>query len=158
MTRQVLVALIAGIVFGAGLAVSGMSDPMRVRAFLDVAGNWDPTLAFVISGALLPMIVAWRIQARLKKPVLAAQFHLPVAQRVDVRLLGGAAIFGLGWGIAGVCPGAAIADLFIMPSQAALFVVAMLGGMGLRRLTAKPLPAAKTAVADSARVSSRPLS
>lgn len=150
MNRQAVVALISGTVFGIGLAISGMSDPLRVRAFLDVAGHWDPTLAFVICGALLPMALAWRIQARLKKPAVAPAFDLPVARRIDLRLLGGSAIFGIGWGIAGVCPGSAIADLAIKPVPAAIFVVAMLTGMGLRRLSAKRLPITRNTISATA--------
>jgi hypothetical protein len=97
------------VLFGAGLALSGMADPSRVRAFLDVAGAWDPTLAFVMGGALIPMSIAWYIKRRLQHPIAAAAFDVPDNVRLDAPLLVGAAIFGIGWGIAGLCPGPAIA-------------------------------------------------
>ena len=138
MKRSIPLALFAGALFGAGLAVSGMADPQRVRGFLDLFGAWDPTLAFVMGGALIPMAVAWRIQKRMPSPMAAERFVLPNTRDLDPRLIGGAALFGIGWGIAGLCPGPAIADLAIAPVPAAIFVVAMLGGMILHRL----LPAA----------------
>ena len=134
MTRTLASALFAGVLFGAGLAVSGMADPQRVRGFLDIFGAWDPTLAFVMGGALIPMAVAWRFQSRMAKPAWAPQFSLPTRRDLDPRLIGGAALFGIGWGIAGLCPGPAIADLAIAPIPAAIFVAAMLGGMMLHRL------------------------
>lgn len=134
MKRPIVFALIAGALFGAGLAVSGMADPQRVRGFLDLLGAWDPTLAFVMGGALIPMAIAWRFQRRMTSPMAAERFALPTARDLDPRLIGGAALFGIGWGIAGLCPGPAIADLAIAPVPAATFVVAMLGGMILHRL------------------------
>lgn len=141
MTRQVLLALFVGALFGAGLAVSGMADPQRVRGFLDLFGKWDPTLAFVMGGALVPMFVAWRIHNRMKAPLAAETFSIPVVKQIDRRLLGGATLFGIGWGIAGLCPGPALADLAISPVPASIFVGAMLVGMTLHRL----FPPLKTA-------------
>jgi uncharacterized membrane protein YedE/YeeE len=140
MNRQLALALFAGVIFGAGLAVSGMADPQRVRGFLDLFGTWDPTLAFVMGGALVPMAIAWRIQKRMTAPLAAAQFSLPTNRDLDFRLIGGAALFGVGWGVAGLCPGPAIADLAIAPLPATIFVVGMLGGVLLHRL----LPATPT--------------
>lgn len=134
MNRAVWIALLSGLLFGAGLAVSGMADPSRVRAFLDVTGRWDPTLAFVMGGAMLPMIVAWRIKARLDRPLVGGDFHLPATTGIDRKLIGGAALFGVGWGIAGLCPGPAIAGLAVRPLPAAIFVAAMLGGMFVNRM------------------------
>ena len=134
MNRQLFIALFAGALFGAGLAFSGMADPQRVRGFLDLFGRWDPTLAFVMGGALVPMAIAWRIQKRMAVPVLAVRFSLPTNLDLDSRLIGGSALFGIGWGVAGLCPGPAIADLAIAPIPAAIFVLAMLGGMILHRL------------------------
>lgn len=134
MNRQLFIALFAGALFGAGLAFSGMADPQRVRGFLDLFGRWDPTLAFVMGGALVPMAIAWRIQKRMAAPVLAVRFSLPTNRDLDSRLIGGSAVFGIGWGVAGLCPGPAIADLAIAPIPAAIFVLAMLGGMILHRL------------------------
>ena len=138
MSRQFLIALFAGALFGAGLAFSGMADPQRVRGFLDLFGTWDPTLAFVMGGALVPMAIAWRVQKRMAAPISAARFSLPTSRDINPRLIGGAALFGIGWGAAGLCPGPAIADLAIAPVPAAVFVAAMLAGMVLHRL----LPAA----------------
>ena len=115
MKRPIVFALIAGVLFGAGLAVSGMADPQRVRGFLDLFGAWDPTLAFVMGGALIPMALAWRIQKRMPSPMAAERFALPTARDLDPRLIGGAALFGIGWGLAGFCPGPALAGLGAKP-------------------------------------------
>jgi uncharacterized membrane protein YedE/YeeE len=129
-----LVGLCAGSVFGAGLAVSGMADPARVRGFLDLFGAFDPTLAFVMIGALAPMAIAWRIRRRLDKPLAAENFDLPATSSIDAPLVAGAAMFGIGWGLAGLCPGPAIADLAVAPWSAAPFVIAMALGMVLHRI------------------------
>ena len=135
VSLRTLIALISGVLFGAGLALSGMADPSRVRAFLDIAGAWDPTLAFVMCGAIIPMALAWRAKKRLTRPIAAPAFDIPERRRLDARLLTGAALFGIGWGIAGLCPGPAIAGLALNLPWAALFVAAMLGGMVLHRIT-----------------------
>lgn len=150
MMRQISLALFAGALFGAGLAVSGMADPQRVRGFLDLFGGWDPTLAFVMGGALIPMALAWRFRSRMISPLAAERFALPTARDLDPRLLGGAALFGVGWGVAGLCPGPAIADLAIAPVPAAISVVAMLAGMILHRLL--PAAPAKPAAPDTSNV------
>lgn len=131
--KQTAIALAAGVIFGAGLAVSGMADPQRVQAFLDLFGAWDPTLAFVMGGAMIPMAIAWAIQRRMAAPVAASRFDLPGTNRIDPRLAIGALIFGAGWGIGGLCPGPAIADLAIAPAPAAMFIAAMLAGMAVHR-------------------------
>lgn len=137
--NRILIALIAGILFGAGLAHSGMSDPTRVRAFLDLfGGRWDPTLAFVMGGAIAPMVLAWAIRRRMEAPLADSRFSLPDTGEITPRLMGGAAIFGIGWGIAGLCPGPAIADLAIRPTLAAPFVIAMLAGFALHNLVDRP--------------------
>jgi uncharacterized membrane protein YedE/YeeE len=133
-----LVHLLAGTLFGAGLAVSGMADPARVRGFLDLFGTWDPTLAFVMAGALMPMAAAWVMQRRMARPIVAPAFDLPTSTSIDRRLILGAALFGAGWGIAGLCPGPAIAGLALAPAQAALAVAAMLAGMVLHALLDRP--------------------
>ncbi|WP_026440206.1 DUF6691 family protein [Acidocella facilis] len=133
--RQISLALFAGLLFGAGLALSGMCDPAKVRGFLDIFGAWNPTLAFVMGGALLPMALAWRVQRRLRAPLAAASFSLPGTSGLDAKLLGGAALFGIGWGIAGLCPGPGLADLAFAPARAGLFVLAMVAGMGIFKLT-----------------------
>jgi uncharacterized protein len=135
--KQVVIALIAGTLFGAGLALSGMADPQRVQGFLDLLGRWDPTLAFVMAGALIPMAVAWAVQRRLEKPFADAHFNLPGTSEIDTRLILGAILFGVGWGIAGLCPGPAVAGLTIAPAGAAAFVIAMLVGMAIERLSTR---------------------
>lgn len=135
MIRRLIVPLASGALFGAGLALGGMTDPARVRGFLDLFGAWDPTLAFVMGGAVLVMAIAWRVQPRMARPLFADTFALPDRSDLTVRLIGGSALFGVGWGIAGLCPGPAIAALVIEPASAAIFVAAMLAGMALVRLT-----------------------
>ena len=134
MTRPALPALVSGTLFGAGLALGGMTDPARVRGFLDLFGAWDPTLAFVMGGAVLVMAIVWRAVPRMQMPWLAEAFHLPTRADLTPRLIGGAALFGIGWGVAGLCPGPGIAALVIEPGAAAIFVAAMLAGMALVRL------------------------
>jgi len=129
------IALVSGLLFGAGLAVSGMADPQRVQAFLDLFGSWDPTLAFVMGGAMIPMAIAWRVQRRMAAPVATSRFELPGTTKIDRKLAIGALIFGAGWGIGGLCPGPALADLAIAPVQAAMFVAAMFAGMTIHRFT-----------------------
>jgi uncharacterized membrane protein YedE/YeeE len=135
--RQALIALIAGLLFGAGLGLSGMSDPVRVQGFLDLFGAWDPTLTFVMGGAILPMAFAWIWRRRLEKPFAEARFDLPSTTKLNRNLILGALLFGAGWGIGGLCPGPALADLSIAPMQAGVFVVAMLGGMAVHRFTTR---------------------
>lgn len=131
--NRTLIALIAGSLFGAGLAFSGMADPRRVQSFLDLFGNWDPTLAFVMGGAMIPMAFAWVIQRRLEKPFADAHFDLPGTAKLDGKLALGAVLFGMGWGISGLCPGPALADLAIAPTKAAIVVLAIFAGMALHR-------------------------
>jgi uncharacterized membrane protein YedE/YeeE len=137
---RVLVALFAGALFGAGLAWSGMADPHRVQSFLDLFGDWDPTLAFVMAGALIPMAFAWLIQKRLEKPFADAHFDLPGTSRLDARLAMGSILFGIGWGIAGLCPGPGVAGLALAPAGALIFVVATVAGMVVHRLATRERP------------------
>jgi uncharacterized membrane protein YedE/YeeE len=131
--RQNLISLASGTLFGAGLVVSGMIDPARVRAFLDVTGAWDPTLAFVMAGAILPMAIAWFVVRRRSTPIAAEQFYTPATSPIDRHLIGGAALFGIGWGIVGLCPGPAIAALAIQPLPALVFIAAMALGAAVHR-------------------------
>ena len=131
--RKLLPPLVSGTVFGAGLTIGGMTDPARVRGFLDIFGKWDPTLAFVMGGALAVMAVAWRIQRRMTRPIFAETFSLPDRQDLDPKLVTGAALFGVGWGIAGICPGPAVASLSLVPGQVLPFLAAMIAGMALYR-------------------------
>lgn len=134
MIRDTLVPLVSGTIFGAGLTLGGMTDPARVRSFLDIAGDWDPTLAFVMGGAVLVMALAWVMQRQMLRPFFAEGFALPDRNDLTPRLIGGSALFGIGWGIAGLCPGPGFAALAIEPMSAVIFVAAMLGGMLLVRL------------------------
>lgn len=138
--RAVLVPLVAGTMFGAALALSGMTDPQRVRGFLDVFGRWDPTLAFVMGGAVLVMTLGWSIQRRMAKPLLAERFSLPDCRDLDGRLFAGSALFGAGWGLAGLCPGPAVASLALAPAQVLPFLLALLAGMAAYRLLPAFLP------------------
>jgi len=126
---QIASALVAGILFGFGLSLSGMLNPARVQGFLDIFGNWDPSLAFVLGGAVVVAFAGVALSRRMKRPAFDEAFHLPAANCIDGRLVMGSAIFGLGWGIAGFCPGPAVASLSLGFWQTALFVVAMLVGM-----------------------------
>ena len=137
--RRIVPALAAGILFGAGLTISGMTDPQRVRGFLDLFGRWDPTLAFVMGGAVIVMAIAWRLQRRMGHPVFAERFVLPGRSDLDARLILGSALFGIGWGLAGLCPGPAIATLALAPLAVGPFVAAMLAGMALHRLLPRPV-------------------
>ncbi len=139
--KRALIAGLAGLLFGAGLTLSGMVDPVRVRGFLDLFGGaWDPTLGFVMIGAILPMAIAWRIRLRLLQPLAGDRFNVPETAAITPRLLIGAVLFGIGWGIAGLCPGPAIADLALRPVPAAIFVAAMIIGFGLHRLVDRKGP------------------
>ena len=131
---QALTALIAGIVFGIGLAVSGMMNPAKVLSFLDITGDWDPTLAFVIGGALLVTVPGYALLRNRGNTLLDGVLHWPTAKGIDGRLLGGASLFGLGWGIGGLCPGPAIAGLATGVGGIYVFVAAMVAGMLLFRL------------------------
>lgn len=134
MIRGLIVPLASGIIFGAGLTIGGMTDPARVRGFLDLFGAWDPTLAFVMGGAVLVMAIAWTIQRRMQRPAFATSFALPDRSDITPRLVGGSALFGIGWAIAGLCPGPGFAALAIAPAPAAIFLAAMLAGMMIARL------------------------
>ncbi|HEY0628942.1 MAG TPA: YeeE/YedE family protein [Sphingomicrobium sp.] len=133
-----LAALAAGLLLGAGLAISDMINPARVLAFLDVAGAFDPTLAFVMAGAVLASAIGYAVSRRRKAPLFGARFFIPENRQLDRQLIGGAALFGIGWGLAGYCPGPAVAGLAFGMWQAWLFVAAMLAGMMLHRLAAAP--------------------
>ena len=139
--RQELSALGAGIVFGLGLAISRMVDPAKVLGFLDVAGSWDPSLAFVMGGGVGVSFVAFRVILRRSHPVFAGGFQVPTARDLDARLLGGSALFGVGWGLVGLCPGPAFASLGYGMPQSLVFIVAMVAGFAAARLV-PPAPAA----------------
>ena len=127
-------ALACGLLFGLGLAISGMLDPTRVRGFLDVFGAFDPSLAFVLAGAVATSFLGVRLARRMGRPLLLERFDWPSPKTIDARLIVGATLFGLGWGLAGLCPGPAIADLVFNGPRVVAFVIAMLCGMAACRL------------------------
>lgn len=129
-----VVNILLGLLFGAGLIVSGMSDPAKVLDFLDIAGSWDPSLAFVMAGAVVTAFSGYRIVLRRRTPIASADFHLPVTTRIDRRILVGPALFGLGWGLGGFCPGPALTSLALGAPGTLVFVPAMLLGMWLARI------------------------
>ncbi len=136
---RMIVALLSGALFGLGLAVSGMANPAKVIGFLDVTGDWDPTLAVVMGGALLIAVPAFHMVFKRQGPVLAVEFELPTKKEVDAPLLGGSVLFGIGWGLSGFCPGPAVTALVpalitgIMPVF--VFFAAMVVGMAIYKWT-----------------------
>jgi uncharacterized membrane protein YedE/YeeE len=126
-------SLLAGLLFGLGLAVSGMTHPGKVLDFLDVAGRWDPSLVFVLGGAVGVTVLMFRLILRRKAPLFADKFHLPQAQDIDRPLVLGSALFGIGWGISGYCPGPAISLLAAPNWEAAVFLPSMLLGVLLQK-------------------------
>lgn len=131
---RIAAALVAGTIFGFGLSLSGMLDPARVRGFLDVTGDWNPSLAFVLGGAVAASAAGQAMARRLGKPVFEQGFAWPRTHPVDARLIIGSALFGIGWGMAGLCPGPAVATLGLGLLPTAVFVTAMVIGMLLFRL------------------------
>ena len=132
--KSVITSLISGLLFGAGLAISGMMNPAKVAGFLDMLGNWDPSLAFVMGGAVIVSFISYRLAATRSAPLFASSFQAQTKKQIDPRLIAGAVLFGLGWGIAGLCPGPAIAALVTGTTDIFIFVGAMLGGMLLYRV------------------------
>lgn len=124
-------ALLSGIVFGFGLSLSGMLNPVRVRGFLDVFGNWDPSLAFVLGGAVAVAFIGVQVMKKMRHPTFDDSFHVPTTRKIDAPLLIGSVLFGIGWGIGGFCPGPAVASLSVGIPQTVLFVAAMLIGMAV---------------------------
>ncbi len=127
-------ALASGVIFGLGLAISEMVNPAKVLAFLDVAGDWDPSLILVMAGAVAVALAAFRLILKQPRPALADSFALPTKTRIDGRLLGGAALFGLGWGLVGLCPGPAIGGLAYLMPESLYFLAAMAVGMVIAAL------------------------
>ena len=125
----IFASLLSGLVFGLGLIVSGMANPAKVLGFLDITGAWDPSLAFVMAGAIGVGFVAFRIARGRSASLLGAPMSLPTSQAIDRRLMAGSLLFGIGWGIAGFCPGPAFVALGFGATKAAVFIAAMLAGM-----------------------------
>ncbi len=127
-------SLLAGLVFGLGLIISGMANPAKVLGFLDAAGQWDPSLLLVMAGAVAVGLVSFAVARKRTLSFLGAEMKLPTARHIDRRLIGGGLLFGIGWGIAGFCPGPALVALGMGESKAVVFVASMLAGMGIFEL------------------------
>jgi uncharacterized membrane protein YedE/YeeE len=130
----ILISLFVGLLFGLGLIVSGMGDPSKVIGFLDIAGNWDPSLALVMAGAIAIGLIAFRFAGRRTTSLLGMPMQLPTARRIDLRLLLGSALFGTGWGLSGICPGPAFVLAATDISKGSIFLIAMVAGMALFEL------------------------
>ncbi|MDT8398351.1 MAG: DUF6691 family protein [Pseudomonadales bacterium] len=126
-------ALVTGLVFGLGIAISGMMNPAKVLNFFDITDHWDPSLAFVMIGAIAVTIPGYRLVWRRRAPLFGDSFQLPAAREINARLIGGSALFGIGWGIAGFCPGAALPALGLGRWEVALFIAAYIAGLAVAR-------------------------
>lgn len=146
MLRTILAGVV-GLVFGSGIAFSGMANPAKVLNFFDVAGTWDPSLALVMASALSVAAIGYRIVFKRRTPLFDARFHLPTNRKLDLPLLAGSAIFGIGWGISGFCPGGAIPALGLGESSAWIFVGSMLAGIAAARTIRIALEARSTQTA-----------
>lgn len=131
---HIVVSLIAGLVFGIGIMVSGMASPAKVLNFFDVAGTWDPSLMFVMGGALITTLIGYQLVFKKTRPISDQSFHLPTKSDIDFRLVGGSAIFGIGWGIAGFCPGGAIPAIGTGRAEVLVFAGALIAGILITRL------------------------
>ena len=132
--RRELAAFAGGGLFGAGLLISQMTNPSKVIGFLDVFGHWDPSLALVMASALLVTFIGYRIVLGKSAPILDTEFHLPQSKDIDGKLIGGAALFGIGWGLSGLCPGPALASAAFAGMNIAYFLLGMIGAIVLFRL------------------------
>jgi len=133
MLRSIFILLI-GTLFGAGLAVGGMLNPAKVAGFLDLFGLWDPSLAFVMGGGVVVNFIGHRMVMKRSQPLFSDMFHIPTTQVIDKKLIAGAILFGIGWGLAGLCPGPAISSLLLNPQDGVGFVVLMLAGIYVGRV------------------------
>jgi len=140
---KTVAGFICGLIFGFGLVISGMSDPLKVLNFLDITGTWDPSLAFVMGGAVLVAFIGYRLVLGRSAPVLADQFHLPTKKDIDGQMLTGAGLFGIGWGLGGFCPGPAFTALPLLSTGILAFFPALIIGMWAGRMA--PSLLAKTA-------------
>lgn len=132
-----ITAFIAGLIFGLGLGVSQMVNPSKVLNFLDVAGTWDPSLMFVMGGAVIITAISFRIVSRLSKPLFGGQFELPTKHTIDIQLIGGAALFGVGWGMVGFCPGPAVSSFSYLIPESLIFVASLIAGASVVRLLSR---------------------
>ncbi|MEZ4659585.1 MAG: DUF6691 family protein [Caldilineaceae bacterium] len=152
--KQYLIALISGLIFGFGLGLSQMIDQGRVLGFMDVAGVWDPTLLFVLGGAVGVTVITFRFVLRMSAPLFSPKFYLPTRKDIDLPLVAGAAVFGIGWGISGYCPGPAVASLALGSLNPILFVISVAVGSYIYNFVAnrpaKNTPVAPKSVASGA--------
>lgn len=131
---RLILCYLIGLVFGVGISISGMANPAKVLNFFDIAGRWDPSLAFVMGGALVVTFVGYRFILKRPAPFLSSRFQIPTRRDIDLSLVGGAAIFGIGWGIAGFCPGGAIPVIGTGRSEVLVFVAALVSGIFAAKL------------------------
>ena len=155
--RRLGFALLSGGLFGAGLRISGMTDTLKVQGWLDVFGAWDPTLAFVLGGAILPMAVAWRVAARMQRSYLGLALPPAPTREIDRNLIAGSLLFGMGWALAGLCPGPALASLGFGGLGGLVFLLAMLGGMVVAPALRARLDAAAPAASPRSKMDIRAL-
>lgn len=142
---RLIFSALAGALFGAGLFVSGMTDTRKVQGWLDIFGDWDPTLAFVMGGAILPMALAWWVTTRRTASLTGMPFPPRAEPVLDRRLIGGSVLFGLGWGLAGLCPGPAMASLSYGGTGGLVFLAAMIAGMAVSPVLARRLDSSRAA-------------
>ena len=148
--RTVINAL-AGLIFGLGLLISGMANPAKVQNFLDLAGTFDPSLIFVMVGAIVVTFLGYRLVFQRPRPILAERFSLPTAKDIDARVIIGAGLFGIGWGLSGFCPGPAVTSLPLLAKGTLVFVPSMLIGIGLARLLVQGRPSGKALSAGTSK-------
>jgi uncharacterized membrane protein YedE/YeeE len=148
---RALTSFAAGLVFGLGLLISGMANPAKVQNFLDLAGAFDPSLIFVMAGAVVVTFLGYRLVLRRPKPILVELFRLPTRNEIDASLIGGAALFGIGWGLSGFCPGPAITSIPLLAEGTLVFVPAMIAGIALARLLTRTKFGAGSAAPGSSR-------
>jgi uncharacterized membrane protein YedE/YeeE len=130
-----LSVIVSGLLFGAGIALSGMINPSKILNFFDVAGTWDPSLAFVMAGGVVTALIGYQLIFKIRSaPLFDTKFHLPTKNDIDLPLIAGSAVFGIGWGLAGFCPGGSIPALGLGQPQAFIFVAAMLVGLGATKI------------------------
>jgi uncharacterized membrane protein YedE/YeeE len=139
MNMALITALISGIIFGVGLALGGMLDPSKVVGFLDIFGVWDPSLAFVMGGGVIVNVIGHQIISRRSRPVCDNQFHLPASKTITMPLVIGSALFGIGWGVTGLCPGPAVASTFLNKETGISFILAVIVGLVLGKTVLKQL-------------------
>jgi uncharacterized membrane protein YedE/YeeE len=146
---RVAVNAIAGLIFGLGLLISGMANPLKVQNFLDPLGTFDPSLIFVMIGAIAVTFLGYRLAFQRPRPILEGQFSLPTAKDVDARVIVGPALFGIGWGLSGFCPGPAVTSVPLLAQGTLIFVPAMLIGIGAARLFTRSSPSGKVIAAGA---------